>query len=319
MAASTCPECRKGTLHWETRQENERPIDTFVCKRCDYIVAIEDWHVPAEPLKPGRCWNCGGPRRHGICADCALTEDDDRAVHEELRQLIHPSASRLSCAQLAVATGRRLLALKLATAEAQDGPQHDVARALRVQLLRQIGEASASLSDARQWTADDPDSVAAWGTFADALVQEERLSEAVRAFERALELDPDAHRIRARQARVFLDLNRYGQAQIAARRVLDQRGDREATLAALDVMARYIELLIDREDLTGVKEILNILAERARRHPAMLAASAWLALKNDDVGLARRELKEARKLQEDHLLIAKIHALLKAQRRWWFW
>jgi tetratricopeptide (TPR) repeat protein/uncharacterized protein YbaR (Trm112 family) len=317
MALSVCPECRKGTLGWTTVREDDRPVDQLKCDRCGYVLAIEDWHIPLSPVRDGRCRNCGGVRYQGSCLDCGLSEEEDLEVHEELRSLVHPTADRLACARLAMAMGRRLIALKLATAAAHDGPQPSVARALRINLLKQIGETRAAMSDARQWTVESPSEPVAWAAFADQLITMDRRGEAIAALQKALELDPEAHRVRARLAQLYLDLERWGQAQAEARKVLAQKGDREATLAALEVIARYVELLIRRREVKAVEDALKQLGPRARRHPTFLCASAWLAWRNENDSLARRELKLARKLQANHPLLQDMENLVKGRRWWW--
>ena len=318
MALSLCPDCRKGTLHWDTDREGPRPVDRLLCDRCGYVVAVEDWHIPATAMREGRCRNCGGIFHRDACLDCGLSSAEDREVHEELRALVHPTAHQLACARLAMAMGRRLIALKLATAAAHDGATPEVARTLRVNLLQQIGEENAALADARQWTADHPGSASAWATFASQLVLRGRVGEAVAAFRKALDIDPDANRVRAKLAQLYLDLERFGQAQAAARRVLSQPGDREATLAALEVMARYVELLIRQEDTGAVDEVIEALGPRSRRHPVFLCASAWLALHKGNTSAARRELKQARKLAAEHPLVEEVEGMIKGRRRWWW-
>ncbi len=320
MAASTCPDCRKGSLKWRTHLDGYRPVDRFVCERCGYCVAEEDWHVPAAPMRPGQCRNCCGPVRDDECDECGLAVAEDIEVHEELRCLIHPTADRLSCARLASAMGRRLIGLKLATAAAHDGPQEETARALRIALLRQIGEEGAALSDARQWTVDAGGESLAWATYAEELVLSGRKGEAVQALQRAVAVDSEAGKVRARLASLLMDLEHYGRAQEEARTVLEQRGDREATLAALDVLARFVEKLISNGDAAAVRAAVSGLGERSRRHAAFLCAHAWLALQDGERGKARRELKLARKLQADHPLIPSLEARLsEAKTGWWSW
>jgi len=306
-------------LGWITGREVDRPVDQLRCDRCGYVLAIEDWHVPVSPMRQGRCRNCGGVRYQGYCLDCGLSEEEDLEVHEELRALVHPTADRLACARLAMAMGRKLIALKLATAAAHDGPKPDVGRALRINLLLQIGEAPAALSDARQWTVESPEQAVAWAAFAEQLAGADRRGEAVASFQKALELDPAAHRVRARLAQIYLDLGRWGQAQSAAKKVLNQKGDREATLAALGVIAHYVELLIQRGEQRTVEELLDSMGDRAGRHPTFLCARAWLAWQNNNQSQARKELKLARKLQpnSDYELLTQMEELIKGGRWWW--
>jgi hypothetical protein len=111
--------------------------------------------MPLPALSAGRCRNRCARRVEGRCVDCELSVAQDAEVHEELRRLIHPSADLLASWRLSLAMGWRLIALKLTTAAALDGPQPDVARCLRIQRLRTIGEDAAAVSDAREWVHGD--------------------------------------------------------------------------------------------------------------------------------------------------------------------
>ncbi len=316
---SRCPSCKKGVLRWETRRDGARPVDTFACERCDYVLAEEDWHIPLQALAAGRCRNCCGRRVDGQCVDCGLAITEDAEVHEELRRLIHPTADLLASARLAVAMGRRLIALKLSTAAALDGPQPDVARCLRIQLLRAVGEERPALSDAREWVhGDGQHSATAWAAFADELEVNRKPGEAIEAYLKALELAPNAHGVRARFARLLFDLQRYGQAHEESLVVLDHPGNREATLTALEVMAGYTELLLLRGEAMAVREILDELGPRSTRHPVFLCASAALAIQEQRMAEARKDLKAARKLQGDHPLIEKLEGLARSQKKGWF-
>jgi len=316
---STCPSCRKGLLRWETRRTADRSVDTFTCEACDYVLAEEDWHIPVQPLSEGRCRNCCGRRVEGTCLDCELSSAEDLEVHEELRRLIHPTADLLASTRLAVAMGRRLIALKLATAAALDGPQPEVARCLRIQLLRGVGEELAALSDAREWVHEaGRNSAMAWAAYADELAATKKHGEAIEAFRKALELAPNAHGARARFARLLMDLQRFGQAHEEALAVLDHPGNREATLAALEVMAGYVELLMLRGETMAVREVLEELGPRARRHPVFLCASAALAVQDERLPEAKADLKAARKLQSDHPLIRQIEKTVQSARKGWF-
>lgn len=283
------------------------------------MLAEEDWHIPLGALQANRCRNCCARRLDGRCVDCGLALHEDSEVHEELRRLIHPTADLLASSRLAVAIGRRLIALKLATAAALDGPQPDVARCLRIQLLRAIGEEAAALSDAREWVhTEGRSSATAWAAYADELEVHRKPGEAIEAYLKALELAPNAHGVRARFARLLMTLQRYGQAHEEALVVLEHPGNREATLVALEVMAAYLELLLLQGEALAVREVLAELGTRAVRHPVFLCASAAIALQEQRLPDAKADLRKARKLQADHPLVAKVEGLIKASRKGWF-
>lgn len=317
---STCPECRKGKLTWETRRRGDLPVDVFACDSCGYVLAEEDWQLPLLPLRPGRCRNCGGLVRTNLCVACGLHVTEDVAVHEELRQLVHPTADALSAARLAVAMGRKLVALKLATAAAADGPSPADARALRIRLLQEIGEEASALSDARQWTQDAPNDAPAWASAALAFGAASRTGEAIAAYARALEIDPTDVAVRARFARLLLDVRRFGQALEQAYQVLASPGDRQATLTALEVVAEYTETLVRHREVLATREVLTRLGARTRNHVVFLCASAWLADQDGDAQRAASDLVAARRLQGDHPLVGELAASVRPPRRsWWGW
>jgi tetratricopeptide (TPR) repeat protein len=266
-----------------------------------------------------RCRNCCGRRIDELCVDCGLSAAEDVAVHEELRRLIHPTADLLATSRLAKAMGRLLIALKLATAAFLEGPQPEVARCLRIQLLRSIGEEAAALSDAQEWVHNEGRfSAMAWAACADELEIHRKPGEAIEAYSRALDLAPNAHGVRARFARLLFGLQRYGQAHGQALTVLEHPGNREATLAALEVMAGYLELLLLRGESLAVREILEELGNRAARHPVFLCASGALAIQEQRLADAKNDLRAARKLQSDHPLVEKLESLLKTNTKGWF-
>lgn len=295
------------------------PVDVYVCTRCSYTLASEDWHFPVEPPCPGTCRNCGGARRNSFCTVCGLTEREDAEVHDELRQLIDPGEDLLTCAGLAADGGRRLIAVKLATA-AIHADRDPVARLLRISLLQDLGELKVALSDCREWLRVEKTSGTAWTVYGEILLANLMKAEANKAFLKALELSPDDHLTRARVALHMLQANRFAQARHHAEQVMGADVEGEAREMALDVLTRYCRRLQEQGDVTAVRQLVDQLDHEIMGNAALLAIVAWLRWKEGHIEDARTALREARKLDASEPLVTALQKPLGIKRwSWWSW
>ena len=211
---SRCHKCGSDQLGWRTLRR-DIPVDVLLCQSCGTPQTEEAWTSPLRPLRAGWCMNCGERRVDDVCVGCGLSRAEDRQVHAELRELVDPSRSLLGAARQASAEGRRVLGLKLATAAAATliGEDRDTARALRIWLLAAVGEAKPALEDARFWVESAPDPPAlAYASLAQQLDHQGIKAGAADAYSRAIELDGGQPEIRARRARVLVEVGREGTA-----------------------------------------------------------------------------------------------------------
>lgn len=298
-------------------------MDLLQCQRCGHNEIEEDWVAPLLPLLPGRCVNCGGDRQFGTCVVCGLTAEDDEAVHDELRQLISPTHNLYAAARAASGMGRRLIALKLATAGAAsnaDG-QGETARAMRIWLLSAIGEPSAALDDAKAWVERSASpSALAWASLGQQQQQGGFPGAAAEAYLKALQLDPTMLRLRAARAQLLMGMSREGQALEEAMKVFDGQPDDNAVAIALQVA----EQLAYKMETSFRDDEINRLLERAGQHVErsahLLAHRARLAALNGDEANARKDLKKARRLNPDLEIYERIELQVKPQRNsWWRW
>jgi len=278
----------------------------------------------AHAAGPGHCWNCGARREVDRCSNCGLTRQEDEQVHLELRAIIHPQASHLDAARQASRIGRRLLALKLATAAAatNENDQSDVARALRVWLLSAIGEPEPALEDAKSWVegTQDPSAVA-WASYGQQLHASQLLGAAVDAYDRALKKNPRQHNIRARKAQLLLELQRRGQAQDEALRVLTAESvDDQSAAIACQVAERLCDHL-EREDRNPeIARLLGYTGAFLERSPGLLAHQARLRATEGDIASARRILKQARRINPELEIYERVErAMRPARNSWWRW
>ncbi len=318
-----CSKCGHPDLHWRTLRRDVS-VDVLLCQRCGTPQLEEDWTVPARPLRPGRCINCGEGRVDDVCAGCGLSRAEDLQVHHELRDLIEPGAALLHASKIASGQGRRVLALKLATAATvldEDG-QRDTAWALRIWLLAAIGEPKPALEDARTWveTVPNPPAVA-WASFAQQLEHQGYKGAAADAYSKALEIEPGQLMLRARRARLMISMGREGQAMREVAKVMRQPDADEATLrVATEVAETLCASFEKRGHETEIDYLLKHGARVLDRSAVLLAYRARQAAMAGDVDDARRWMKSARKMQPELPLYTRIQALIRPQRSsWWKW
>ncbi|MEQ1502555.1 MAG: zinc ribbon domain-containing protein [Myxococcota bacterium] len=326
---TVCPKCGSTQLRWLTLRKNRVPVDVLQCQACNTAVAEDDWMVPLSPMVPGRCWNCGERRDLETCQNCGLTRAEDIQVHDELRfmlgsELPGPEATHLDAARTASRSGRRLLALKLATAAAatNENNQGEVARALRIWLLAAVGEPQCALEDARVWVEHTQDASAlAWASYGQQLQNGSYPGGAADAYEKSLRKNAKQHNIRARRAQLLLELGRGGQALDEVIRVLQTEGLDDPTTAIASAVA---EKLCDefegqyRDD--EIERVVTLAALYLERSPALLAHRARVLAQQGDLAGAKRDLKAARKLNPSLEIYERVEQAMKpARTSWWRW
>jgi hypothetical protein len=298
------------------------PIDVFQCGDCNAPMAEEDWVAPVMPLLPSSCMNCGERREHGVCGSCGLTRQEDLQVHEELRQVVGAGTTLLAAAREASKQGRRLMALKLATAAAGTNEQGegDVARALRVWLLAAIGENLSALEDGKAWVENHTDPPAlAWASVGQQYQQQGFPGAAADAYAKSLQKDPRQQVIRARRAQLLLQMSRDGQAFEEAGQVFDLGGDQQAVATALGVyeqMAERFEKDLREEEVERLIKRAGVWVNQSAK---MLVHRARISALANDLAAAKTDLKAARALDET-VDITRVEVLVRPQRSsWWRW
>ncbi len=320
--ATKCPKCKAQQAKWVTLRHSV-PVDVFQCQACGTAIEEQDWMAPTLPISKGRCVNCGDRRVDGVCGNCGLSEQEDTEVHQELRQEIGAQLTLLNAAREASKVGRRLIALKLATAAAvgNEAGQGDVARALRIWLLAAVGETLSALEDAKAWVEQNPDPPSlAWASLGQQYQHNGFPGSAADAYAKALAKDPKQPVVRARRAQLLMQMRREGQASEEACLVFDAGGDDSAIALATEVA----ETLSDLYELQFRDDEVERLLERAGpyvdRSAKMLAHRARIAAVNGKISQAKRDLKAARKLIPEMELYERVERAITPQRTsWWRW
>ncbi|TNE86268.1 MAG: hypothetical protein EP330_21235 [Deltaproteobacteria bacterium] len=291
------------------------------CQRCGTAAMEEDWVAPVAPYLPENCINCGDRREFDVCVNCGLSKEDDRQVHDELRALVAPTHDLLNASRAANKMGRRLIALKLATAAVAFGNKEeiDVARALRIWLLSAIGEAEAAMEDARYWVerSEDPPAVA-FASYGQMLQHNNLSGQAADIYKQAIDRDPRLVTIRARRAALLIQMSREGQASEEAINVFESEPDEQAAKIALSVA----ETLCDKWEASLRDNEIRRMIEKAGSYielsAKMLAHRARLAALDGDTSSAKRDLKAARRLAPELDIYSRVESEIRpAKQSWW--
>lgn len=327
-APLACTRCGSENLGWTTLRRHG-PVDVLQCADCGTRLAIEDWTPPLSPLRPGRCVNCGGKRDNDVCTNCGLSREEDQQVHDELRDMIAPELSMLDAAREASRAGRRVLALKLATAAASapvmkagsNATEADIARALRVWLLSAVGENQSALEDARAWVEQSPEpSALAWASLGQQQQHHGFPGAAADSYQKALGKDPHQHAIRARRAQLLFAMHREGQALHEATVLFEAGADERSVSIALKVAEDLCDMFAAKSQNDDIVHLLLRVGAYIERSAVLLAHRARVSALQGDAAKARRDLKRARRLEPEHPLYAKVQEIIRPTRAsWWRW
>ena len=307
-----CSECHSDQLQWGVSR-GRVVADVLLCGLCNHREKVEDWTAPCSPLAPSSCANCGHPERQDPCLGCGLTAEEDREVHLELREFIPDETDFLSAARKANKLGRRVLALKLATAACLYGDvsRREAARALRVWLLAAIGEQQAAYNDAKAWVDQSKaPSQLAWGSLGQQCEQLNLYGDATDAFGKALEVDPTQHLIRCRRAELLLRQNRDGQALAEVYKLFELTSEKDVPKNALHVAAHVLDRLEKHNNSDDSARLLSLMAGNVNQSPALLGHAARINALAGKAKEARQQLDKARKLDPNLAIYTRVETLL---------
>lgn len=316
-SSKSCPKCHSAELTWGVSR-GKVLADILMCIRCNHRLAIEDWAAPLAPLLKQSCCNCSHERTTPICRVCGLSAEEDKQVHQELRDLIAPGQDLLTTARQANKLGRRLLALKLATGAVTHGsPERaEAARALRVWLLSAVGELHAAHADAQQWVNDsESPSQLAWGSLGQQSENIGKIREAAEAYGHALKADPNQHLIRCRKAKLLLEQDRQGQAITEVLIVCQNTDEPKFLKAVAPIAAKLLDVLEKRENNEECARLLKHLHSTIQYSPELLGHAARINIIAGNKREAKQHLKRAKSMAPNLPIYARVEQLMESTSR----
>ncbi len=324
-SGAACPKCNSNRVAWSSTKGHV-PADVLSCQDCQTVVETEDWVSPVAPLYPGRCVNCGARFDVDKCVNCELTRKEVVQVHFELRGLVPGQATFHDAAKEAARIGRRVLALKLATAgaasnEAGRGVQ---CRAMRIWLLQALGHTDDALLDARAWVETTPDPPGlAWAIYGQQLQQSDNKGGASDAYGNALRKDEAQHALRAKRARLLLDLRREGQACDEAVRLIEMKADDASLTVAVTILEELCDAHEKRYRDDEVGRMLDLTGDQIERSARLMAHRARIFGAQGDYAQAKKWLKKAQTVLADLDIYARVLTTDSedsgTERKGWWW
>lgn len=318
-----CPRCGGNRLGWTTTKGHV-PADVLQCLDCSAVADTEDWIAPVAPLLPGRCVNCGARFEIESCVNCDLTRKEVVQVHHDLRDLVDAKLGFHDAAKEAARVGRKVLALKLATAGAasNDGGRGAQCRAMRIWLLQGLGRTQDALLDARAWVEHTPDPPGlAWAIYGQQMLQTDNKGGAADAFGHALKKDEKQHTLRAKRARLLLDLRREGQATDEAIKLIELKADDANLGIGLGVLEDLAELHEQKHRQDELGRVLEAAKDHLEKSARLMGQKARVAGDAADYGEARKWLKKAKALNPDLDVYKRVKVAEDGEKKegWWRW
>ncbi len=300
------------------------PADVLQCLDCSAVADTEDWVAPVAPMVPGRCTNCGSRFEMQTCDNCELTRKEVVQVHQELRDLVDPKLGFHDAAKEAARIGRKVLALKLATAGAasNDGGRGSQCRAMRIWLLQGLGRTQDALQDARAWVETTPDPPGlAWAIYGQQLLQDDNKGAAADAFGQALKKDEKQHTLRAKRARLLVDLRREGQAADEAIKLIELKADDANVGIGIGVLEDLCDLHESKHREDELNRILDACREQWEKSARLMAHRARISGDAADFADAKKWLKKAKALNPDLEIYVRIKVAEEGDKKegWWRW
>jgi len=237
--------------------------------------------------------------------------------------MVSPRHGLFEAARVANEAGRRLMALKLATAAAAFAPagKDTGPRALRIWILAAIGEQNSALEDARVWVKSyQVAPTMALASYAQQLQQSGQAGAAVDVYQQAIEQEPDQHILRARRAELLMVLGREGQALRQTVRVFEHATDNASRAVAVTVAGKLCDSFASQHREDEIQDLLGQVGPNMDQSPKLLGYRALLAAAQGNTSGAKRDLKRARKLNPELPIYEKVErALAPSRGSWWRW
>lgn len=320
--------CEQPQPVWSQRLDGALWSDVYGCSACGHEIAAESWPAPLAWPGVDRCVNCGGEyaeaargrREAPKCARCGLTAQQDKAAHDALAAA-HPERSYVKGAEVALALGRRVLALKLATAAVRWGApgDHHPARKLRVEAMESLGLTEQSLDEVYDWAHNGSAPTWVWSLIAALEAGAGNLDGAFQALKYGLTVDPTDLDMWSDYADLLLLERQFSAAVDAARHVIAHPSHEERALGVVRDAATAL-LRDGRYHDTRVAAL--VAGPLVEQDIALTWLLAQAAIADDDLEQAIAWIDKTLRLNPEHVDAQLAMGRLRPEepkKRGWFW
>jgi tetratricopeptide (TPR) repeat protein len=303
------------TATWATVRIQGIPTEILREKKTGKPLRMAQLMVPLLPLRIGRCANCGGERKLTVtmiapgeavdpspkCTDCGVSLRSDHRFHLNLARRFQ-SEDFLEAGERAARSGRKVVALKLATAAWHWGPNPPLARSVRLERLRDLGEHELSEKEARVWFSEEhsPDWVA--GLLVDLLLRRGDQDAAFAVLTEGIQRDPKNRKLRLERAELHEERGQRAEASEDAISVLG-RGDRLAR-EAMRIIQRLTEAWLVDEEPEEAHTIFQQAAPESHRDAQMCFLRGTIEQQRGRNAEVRRWMIHALTLDPGHEMAA---------------
>ncbi len=267
--------------------------------------------VPLAPLRQGGCANCGGNRKLTItviapgealdsspkCQDCEVSLREDYRFHLNLARRFQ-CEDFLEAAEKAIACNRKVVALKLVTAAWHWGSVPALARSLRLDRLRDLGEQDLSEQEARNWF-DEPNAPA-WvaSLLVDLLLRRGAQEEAYSVLDEGIRRDAGDRMLRLERAELHDERGQRTEATEDAISVLG-RNDR-ITREAIRILQRITESWLQEDQPDTALQVFQLAAPASHRDAQMCFLRGRIEMLYGHSSEVRRWMIHALTLDPEH-------------------
>lgn len=304
---------------WVTMRVQGIPTEILRDAKTQKPLRLARLKVPLAPLKIGYCANCGGERKLTVtmlapgeevdpspkCQDCGVSVRSDYRFHLNLARRFH-TEDFLDAAQRAADIGRKVLAFKLVTAAWHWGPSPELARSLRLDRLRDLGEEELGEQEARAWFAEEDAPAWVASLLVDLLLRRGEQDQAYAILNEGIARDPRDRQLRLERAELHEEQGRRTEATEDAITVLGRR-DRMGR-EAMAMVQRITECWLQEDDHEMAHQVFQLAAPESHRDAQMCFLRGCIEKLRGRNAEVRRWMIHALTLDPDHeLAVAELH------------
>jgi tetratricopeptide (TPR) repeat protein len=304
-----------GNAVWVTMRVQGIPTEILREAKSGKPLRMARLKVPLAPLRQGHCANCGGVRKptvslfaHGDaidpspkCQECGVSLRADHKFHLNMARRFQ-SEDHLEAAERAAGQGHKVLALKLVTAAWHWGPDPELARSMRLDRLRDLGEEELGEREARDWFNEEDAPAWVASLLVDLLLRRGDQDQAASVLDEGIERDPRDRTLRLERAELLEEQGQWVDATEDAIAVLG-RNDR-LSREAMCIVQRLTHAWLQDGEPEKAHKVFQLAAPESHRDAQMCYLRGCIEQARARNAEVRRWMIHALTLDPNHQLAA---------------